>query len=108
MEELQRLAEEISKAFIKYLKESNGNTLFESEGLRGEITVENLAHGLVVNALSAAKGSQEGDIELAAYRYLAPLINIFGSEYRITEHGLNVINTMARGALKKNTKPEIH
>lgn len=103
MEQLQRLAEAVADAYLRNRLREHGNTQFSHDGKTGEIRRDLLASGLVDNCVYAARNSGKADYEQEAYSMLMEMISLDGREYRITDHGLNVIEHMHRIALVKAT-----
>ncbi len=101
MEQLQRLAETIAETYIRELIRDNGNAQFTHNDKTGEVRRELLASGLVDNCVYAARNSGKVDYEREAYSMLMEMISLDGSEYQVTNHGLNVIENMHRNALAK-------
>ncbi|WP_105577248.1 hypothetical protein [Cronobacter sakazakii] len=101
MEQLQRLAETIAETYIRELIREHGNAQFTHNGKTGEVRRELLASGLVDNCVYAARSSGKVNYEREAYTMLMEMISLDGREYQVTSHGLNVIESMHRIALKK-------
>lgn len=106
MEQLQRLAETIADTYLRDLKRDTGSNVVEYGGVRGCVERHLLASGLVDNAIYAFR--DDADKERAAYNSLLDCISFIGPEYRLTEFGYEVINTMHRKALQKKSKPVVH
>lgn len=108
MEQLQRLAETIAETYIRDRIREHGNAQFTHNGKTGEVRRELLASGLVDNCVYAARSSGKVDYEREAYTMLMEMISLDGREYQVTNHGLNVIESMQRIALAKSSPRVSH
>lgn len=103
MKQLHCLAETIASTYVRDLFRVNKNYNFSHNGKVGEVRIELLASGLVDNCLQAARMRGRLDYEREAYSMLMRMISLGGPEYQVTNHGLDVITTLCRAALSKDT-----
>lgn len=108
MEQLQRLAEVIAETYIRDLRRETGDNVITVDGVSGNVEKHLLASGLMDNTISAARNTCDAAFEREAYKMLMAFISFDGPEYRLTEHGVNVINSMNTLALKKKSAMPIH
>ncbi|AIQ99028.1 hypothetical protein LG71_03500 [Pluralibacter gergoviae] len=108
MEQLQRLAEVIAEIYIRDLRRETGGNSITVDGVSGNVEKHLLTSGLMDNTISAARSTCGAAFEREAYKMLMAFISFDGPEYRLTEHGVHVINTMHTLALKKKSVMTIH
>lgn len=106
MEQLTRLADTIAETYVRDLKRETGGNTVEYDGISGQVVPHRLSSGLVDNVISAV--CDDADKEAAAYKLLLRLIDITGYEYRITERGALVMESMIRHGLMSGNKCAIH
>ncbi|MFZ5232579.1 hypothetical protein ACOY6S_18105 [Enterobacter bugandensis] len=106
MEQLTRLADTIAETYVRDLKRGTGGNTVEYNGVSGQVVPHRLSSGLVDNVISAVR--DDADKEAAAYKLLLRLIDITSREYRITERGALVIESMLRNGLMNRNKRAIH
>ncbi|MGC9587588.1 UNVERIFIED_CONTAM: hypothetical protein PVV62_27420, partial [Salmonella enterica subsp. enterica serovar Rissen] len=94
MEQLTRLADTIAETYTRDLKRETGGNTVEYNGVSGQVVPHRLSSGLVDNVISAVR--DDADKEAAAYKLLLRLIDITGREYRLTERGVLVMESMIR------------
>ncbi|HHG0450863.1 TPA: hypothetical protein ACPSK6_004987, partial [Citrobacter freundii] len=97
MEQLTRLADTIAETYTRDLKRETGGNTVEYNGVSGQVVPHRLSSGLVDNVISAVR--DDADKEAAAYKLLLRLIDITGREYRLTERGVLVMESMIRNGL---------
>ena len=101
MEQLQRLAEVIAETYIRDLRRETGDNVITVDGVSGYVERHLLASGLVDNTISAARNTCDAAYGREAYKMLMSFISLDGPEYRLTEHGVHIINFMTIQALRK-------
>ncbi|EDW0818884.1 hypothetical protein TL53_23005 [Salmonella enterica subsp. enterica] len=106
MEQLTRLADTIAETYVRDLKRETGGNTVEYNGVSGQVVPHRLSSGLVDNVISAVR--DDADKEAAAYKLLLRLIDITGREYRLTERGVLVMESMIRNGLLNSTKRVVH
>ncbi|EAA0939516.1 hypothetical protein RVN05_00550 [Salmonella enterica subsp. enterica serovar Thompson] len=106
MEQLTRLADTIAETYVRDLKRETGGNTVEYNGVSGQVIPHRLSSGLVDNVISAV--SDNADKEAEAYKLLLRLIDITGREYRMTERGVLVMESMIRNGLLNSTKRVVH
>lgn len=106
MEQLTRLADTIAETYTRDLKRETGGNTVEYNGVSGQVVPHRLSSGLVDNVISAVR--DDADKEAAAYKLLLRLIDITGREYRLTERGVLVIESMIRNGLMSSNKRVVH
>ncbi|MEH3403037.1 hypothetical protein POV92_05965 [Enterobacter roggenkampii] len=106
MEQLTRLADTIAETYTRDLKRETGGNTVEYNGVSGQVVPHRLSSGLVDNVISAV--CDDADKEAAAYKLLLPLIDITGREYRVTERGVLVMESMIRNGLMGSNKRVVH
>ncbi|EAO9400989.1 MULTISPECIES: hypothetical protein [Enterobacteriaceae] len=106
MEQLTRLADTIAETYTRDLKRETGGNTVEYNGVSGQVVPHRLSSGLVDNVISAVR--DDADKEAAAYKLLLRLIDITGREYRLTERGVLVMESMIRNGLMSSNKRVVH
>lgn len=106
MEQLTRLADTIAETYTRDLKRETGGNTVEYNGVSGQVVPHRLSSGLVDNVISALR--DDADKEAAAYKLLLRLIDITGREYRLTERGVLVMESMIRNGLMGSNKRVVH
>ncbi|AHN81788.1 hypothetical protein ITQ18_002439 [Salmonella enterica subsp. enterica serovar Tennessee] len=106
MEQLTRLADTIAETYTRDLKRETGGNTVEYNGVSGQVVPHRLSSGLVDNVISAVR--DDADKEAAAYKLLLRLIDITGREYRLTERGVLVMESMIRNGLMGSNKRVVH
>ncbi len=106
MEQLTRLADTIAETYTSDLKRETGGNTVEYNGVSGQVVPHRLSSGLVDNVISAVR--DDADKEAAAYKLLLRLIDITGREYRLTERGVLVMESMIRNGLMGSNKRVVH
>ncbi|EDF6711536.1 hypothetical protein B1A03_13355 [Salmonella enterica subsp. enterica serovar Agona] len=106
MEQLTRLADTIAETYVRDLKRETGGNTVEYNGVSGQVIPHRLSSGLVDNVISAVR--DDADKEAAAYKLLLRLIDITGREYRLTERGVLVMESMIRNGLMSSNKRVVH
>lgn len=106
MEQLTRLADTIAETYTRDLKRETGGNTVEYNGVSRQVVPHRLSSGLVDNVISAVR--DDADKEAAAYKLLLRLIDITGREYRLTERGVLVMESMIRNGLMGSNKRVVH
>ncbi|EHL4426781.1 hypothetical protein KDP79_001137 [Salmonella enterica] len=106
MEQLTRLADTIAETYTRDLKRETGGNTVEYNGVSGQVVPHRLSSGLVDNVISDVR--DDADKEAAAYKLLLRLIDITGREYRLTERGVLVMESMIRNGLMGSNKRVVH
>lgn len=106
MEQLTRLPDTIAETYTRDLKRETGGNTVEYNGVSGQVVPHRLSSGLVDNVISAVR--DDADKEAAAYKLLLRLIDITGREYRLTERGVLVMESMIRNGLMGSNKRVVH
>lgn len=106
MEQLTRLADTIAETYTRDLKRETGGNTVEYNGVSWQVVPHRLSSGLVDNVISAVR--DDADKEAAAYKLLLRLIDITGREYRLTERGVLVMESMIRNGLMSSNKRVVH
>ncbi|WP_409243247.1 hypothetical protein [Enterobacter hormaechei] len=106
MEQLTRLADTIAETYTRDLKRETGGNTVEYNGVSGQVVPHRLSSGLVDNVISAVR--DDADKEAAAYKLLLRLIDITGRDYRLTERGVLVMESMIRNGLMGSNKRVVH
>lgn len=106
MEQLTRLADTIAETYVRELERVTGGNTVEYNGVSGQVVPHRLSSGLVDNVISAVR--DDADKEAAAYKLLLRLIDITGREYRLTERGVLVMESMIRNGLMGSNKRVVH
>lgn len=106
MKQLTRLADTIAETYTRDLKRETGGNTVEYNGVSGQVVPHRLSSGLVDNVISAVR--DDADKEAAAYKLLLRLIDITGREYRLTERGVLVMESMIRNGLMGSNKRVVH
>lgn len=101
MEQLQRLAETIAEVFVRDLVRNTGSNVFVVDDVTRNVEAEPLSAGLFGNALFASREDSGQTDERKAFWLLADLIILDGPEYRLTQHGSDVIRMMIEISLRK-------
>lgn len=101
MEDLKRLAEEVAKAYLRYLKAQTGSDHVTYDGVTKSISVDELAFGLVGVAHYNAKIAPDNPDVSDPYKHLSKMINVFSKPYSITDVGVLIIEAMNKKSIHK-------
>ncbi|CNF58213.1 hypothetical protein [Yersinia similis] len=94
MENLNSLAEEVAKAYMRYLKSETGSDLVTINGVSKHVDLEQLTFGLVGIVHYNSKKLPVDESSSDPHRHLQRMINIFSKPYSLTPYGLSLINAM--------------
>lgn len=100
-EQLQRLSEEVARAYLRHLEATTGGNTVTYDGVTRSITLEELVFGLIGVAHFNAKNHPNDEILKDPYKHLSHMIDILSKPYVITEFGLKVIEHMNEISIHK-------
>ncbi|EPM0412136.1 TPA: hypothetical protein MDQ61_001458 [Klebsiella pneumoniae] len=100
-EQLQRLGEEIARAYLRHLKETTGGDTVTYDGVTKTVVFENLVFGLVGVAHTNARKHPDDPVLKDPHKHLSQMINIFSRPYTLTDFGLRVIEMMNEKSIHK-------
>ncbi|OVZ87913.1 MULTISPECIES: hypothetical protein [Yersinia] len=94
MENLNSLAEEVAKAYLRHLKIETGSDVVTINGVSKHVDIEQLAFGLVGIVHYNSKKLPADEPLSDPHRHLQSMINVFSKPYSLTPYGLSVIKAM--------------
>lgn len=100
-EQLQRLGEEIARAYLRHLKETTGGDTVTYDGVTKTVVFENLVFGLVGVAHTNARKHPDDPVLKDPHKHLSQMINLFSRPYTLTDFGLRVIEMMNEKSIHK-------
>ncbi|ENQ2050784.1 hypothetical protein ACEOMX_002473 [Salmonella enterica] len=100
-DQLQRLAEEVSAAYLRYLKHKTGDDKVTYDGVTKRVVFEELAFALVGVSHYNAKNSPEHPILSDPHKHLMEMINILTKPYTITDFGVRVVEHLNEISIHK-------
>ncbi|AZS56805.1 hypothetical protein WCT56_23220 [Pectobacterium parmentieri] len=94
MDEINALAEEVAKAYLRHLNRETGSDIVTVNGVSKHVSLEQLAFGLAGVVHYNSKTLPDHEPLKDPHRHLQSMINVFTKPYTMTQYGLMVIDAM--------------
>ncbi|MEQ9912215.1 hypothetical protein [Pectobacterium polaris] len=94
MNDINALAEEVAKAYLRHLKHETGSDIVTVNGVSKHVYFEQLTFGLAGVVHYNSKKLPDSEPLKDPHRHLQSMINVFTKPYTLTPYGLTVINAM--------------